>query len=246
MSRLFDDGSNEYLEIDSSPVASEPFTLACWFYSDNIADRQSLICLADKDVADNYHSLRANGTGAGDPISALSYDGDSERASTSTGYSANTWHHACGVWAADNDRRAYIDGGSKGTNSNNQNVSGIDRISIGRNGDSTPANYMSGRIAEAAIWSAALTDAEVAILAKGYSPLFVRPQSLVAYWPLIRDEDQDRVGGYDLTAYNTPSIAVHLPMIYPAAPQYGVSTATGVSIPVITARKMLCGGLGGL
>ena len=54
------------------------------------------------------------------------------------------------------------------------------------------------------------------MLARGYSPLFVRPQNLVAYWPLIRDEDQDRVGGYDMAAYNTPSVAAHPPIIYSA------------------------------
>jgi hypothetical protein len=78
---------------------------------------------------------------------------------------------------------------------------------------------MSGSIAEAAIWNVALTDAKVAILAAGFSPLFVDPQSLVAYWPLVRDTDDDVVGGYDMTAYNTPTVASHPPKIfYPVSP----------------------------
>jgi hypothetical protein len=56
------------------------------------------------------------------------------------------------------------------------------------------------------------------MLAAGFSPLFVRPQSLVAYWPLIRDNDNDIVGGYDMTAYNTPTVAAHPPVIYPVSP----------------------------
>jgi len=73
-------------------------------------------------------------------------------------------------------------------------------------------------LAEAGLWDAALTDAEVAILGVGYSPLFVRPQSLVAYWPLVRDA-KDRVGGYDLTAGGGPVVAAHPRIIYPS-PQF--------------------------
>jgi hypothetical protein len=67
-----------------------------------------------------------------------------------------------------------------------------------------------------AIWSAALTDAEAAILALGISPLLVRPASLAAYWPMIRDTDRDLVGDYHWTPYNSPTIATHPPKIrYP-------------------------------
>ena len=88
---------------------------------------------------------------------------------------------------------------------------------------------MDGRIAEAAIWNVELTDAEVAILGKGFSPPFIRPESLVFYAPLIRDEDDDRVGGLSLTAYNTPTIASHPPIIYPAPPF--LSFPTGAAPP---------------
>jgi hypothetical protein len=38
----------------------------------------------------------------------------------------------------------------------------------------------------------------------------------VAYWPLIRDTDDDIVGGYSLTANGGPTIAVHPPVLYAA------------------------------
>lgn len=43
---------------------------------------------------------------------------------------------------------------------------------------------MEGDISEVGYWNVALTDADVAVLAKGVSPLLVRPEGLVAYWSL--------------------------------------------------------------
>lgn len=227
MARLFDDGSSEYLEVDSTPLSAWPVTMACWFYNDSIALRQALICVTDVLQGDRYFALLADGSEGGDPVDAWARYDSSEHCFTSAGYSASTWHHATGVWASNTERYSYLDGGNKGTDVDSVAFPPVDRVSIGRLGDSSPSNYISGRIAEAAIWTAALTDAEVASLAAGFSPLLVRPQSLVAYWPLIRDEDQDRVGGYDLTAYNTPSIAAHPPIIYPAPPIFVAAPTAG-------------------
>ncbi len=46
-------------------------------------------------------------------------------------------------------------------------------------------SYMSDSSVEEANWNVALTDAEVAALASGVSPLLVRPENLVRYRPLI-------------------------------------------------------------
>jgi len=216
MARLFDDGSSEYCEIDSAVVSSEPFSMACWFYSDDIVNRQAAMCICDKDVTHQYHVLRLEANDTGDPLIALSWDGSTNEAKTTSGYSANTWHHGCGVWAASNDRRAYLDGENKGTNSNSASISNLDRISVGRAGDSTPGYYMSGRLCECVVYDVALSDTEVAWLAAKYSPLFVRPDHIKAYWAFSID-DQDWMGDYDLSPQNTPSWAAHVPgMIYPA------------------------------
>lgn len=216
MSRLFDDGANQYLKVDSALVTTEPFTLACWFYSDDDTNDQTLISIADKDATQPYHSLQIRGDDVDDPLRATTFDGTSAYAVSTSGYTANTWHHACGIWAAANDRRVYIDGAGKGTSAVNKATAGHNSCAIGVSADSTPTRYLSGRIAEAGIWNIALTDDEVAVLAKGYSPLFVRPQNLVAYYRLIQDEDQDCVGGYDMTPFNAPTIKPHPPVLYPA------------------------------
>lgn len=199
MARTFVAASSQYLEADVALVAAEPVTMACWFNSDDVTIRQSLMWVGDKDVVTEYHDLTCDGATAGDPVRAGSENAG--RSSTTTGYSANTWHHAAGVWVNDSERSSYIDGGSKGTNSTLRTVTGLDRTSIGRYGDSSPSDYMSGLIAEAALWTVALSDAEILVLALGVSPLLVQPGSLAGYWPLLGrvSPEIDYFGGTDLT-----------------------------------------------
>ena len=236
MSRLFQAAGTEYLMTETPVLSVAPITMACWFKTYDITTGYCLMAIVDKSEDSVHFRLCARGDVAGDPIRALAAgSGTSSVAITSSGYSANTWHHACGVFVSPTVRYAYLDGGSKGTSSTASIVpANLDRTSIGALMRATPALYLEGQIAEAAIWQGELTDAEAAILAKGFSPLFIRPQNLVAYWPLIRDTDEDKVGGFDMTAYNDPSVLPHPRIIYPS-PVHSVfksSAVAGLSIPI--------------
>lgn len=218
MARLFDDGASEYLESSATPISATPVTLGAWVYTDDVnQDDQTAITIQDTASGANFLSLTTRIGGPGLAVRAYSKQGE-DSAYSSVGLTQDTWHHICAVFAATNSRIAYLDGGNSGSNAGVSTDTGFDTVAIGARRDSSPGEYWSGRIAEAAIWNVALTVNEVGILALGYSPLFVRPQSLVSYWSLIRDEDQDRVGGYDMAAYNTPGIAPHAPVYYPVSP----------------------------
>ena len=67
-------------------------------------------------------------------------------------------------------------------------------------------------MAEIGIWSAALSAAEIASLAKGMTCDKVRPQSLVFYAPLVRDLI-DQKGGLTITNNNGATVAAH-PRVY--------------------------------
>ena len=222
MARLFDDAQSEYLD-GTPPVVEIPCTMACWANNDLDSDRDFFALWNVSDT--NYCILAFNSSGGGDHLRSFQKGADAAAITpcvVGDVWPLNEWHHACGVFSATNARSVFFDGGNKGTDATEVGATdGFSTVEIGR----FSTSYWSGMIAEAAIWNVALTDAEVAILAKGYSPLFVRPQSLVAYWPLIRDEDQDRVGGYDLTPVNGPSIAVHPPVIYPAPRAFYMAAA---------------------
>lgn len=214
MARSFDTALDQYLEIDSTPVTAVPFTFACWAFAASDMGNVMMF-IGDKDVAADWWVLARNS--ANDRAGFRCRDTASADANSTNGsFPVDTWLHICGVATASNDRDIYVNAGNSGNDNTDLTPDGADRVSIGRFGDSSPGSEWDGYIAEAAIWNVALTVSEVGILAKGFSPLFVRPQSLVAYWPLIRDENQDRVGGYDLTAFNAPTIVAHPPVIYPA------------------------------
>ena len=130
-----------------------------------------------------------------------------------SGYTINTWHHAGGVFATSTSRTAYIDGVAGSANTTSTTQAGLDNTTIGYLDIDSNFNFMSGRIAEAAIWNVVLTSDEMAVLAKGYSPLFVRPESLVGYWPLRGrySPEIDVVGAADMTV--TGAVAADHPRI---------------------------------
>lgn len=224
MAVSFDDAVPNYLEVQDTPITAPPFTMACWAQTDDVNIVETMMSIASSSAPYDRHMLWLENA-AGDPVCVMT----GHSAKTTTGVTVNVPFHACGVWAAVNDRRAYINGGSKGTDNWSEAPSGIDRVAIGRLCDSTPSSYWSGKIWEAAIWDIALMDEEVAILAKGFSPLFVRPQNLVAYWPLHKTHGFeyppgriDRVGGYHFTnASGYPSDDEHGKILYP----------TGIFVP---------------
>ena len=220
MSRAFVSSSSQYLAVvGTPPVIDVPVTLACWMYCTQDTATQGLMGICDESAPNGYIGISVLGDEEGDPVRAFQYGKTGSKyayADSTIAYSANTWQHVCGVLAGDADRSVYLDGGNKGTDATDAvDVSTWDVISIAGMRDSSPGYYFDGRICEAAVWNVALSDAEAAILAKGFSPLFVRPANLVAYCPLIRT-DQDWAGGYNMTAYNSPTFGDHAPkVIYP-------------------------------
>jgi len=214
---LFDDASSEYLEYAAALVSEPPLTMASWFRAQSDSVGSVLVCISKPESFNTYYALHFAGELTGDPVIAVTRcEGSPKYATTTTGYTVDTWHHACGVWAATDDRRAYIDGGSRGVEHTPASPTGLSATAIGRLTRSTPSNYMNGDIACPAVWDAALTDDEVAALATGIWPPLIRPESLVAFWPLYNVNDmRDIKGGYNLTAYNTPTTAENPRILMP-------------------------------
>jgi hypothetical protein len=237
MALLFDNSNTEYMIVLSAIRTSTPLSMACWFKSDDLTAGQSLMSIANNNSDVHYHALSIRGDAVGDRLRAATRSNIGYvYAQSAVPYSADTWHHACGVWASSSDRRVYLDGGNKGTNNSYRTPTGLNRTAVGVLCRQNKFLYMSGHIAEAAIWSVALTDGEAAILAAGYSPLFVRPQSLVVYWPMVRKlgtgQSIELIQGKQLLVGIAPDNGVHCPVRYPAARQLH-SVQLGVPLPII-------------
>lgn len=176
-SRRFN-GTSAFLECSSAPVAVTPLTMACWFNVGDLTSPHTLISISDTGVANRF-GLFANGFVAGDPISAFT---GSASAATTTSYRTNTWQHACGVFVSKDARHAYLDGGSKGTDTTDRTPVSPDRVTIGARYSTSPGAFCIGSIAWPAIWNAALSDADVYALAMGAHPTTIHPHNLVAFW----------------------------------------------------------------
>lgn len=212
MSLRFSAVSSQYLENSSAVLTGVTLTMCCWAKFIGAFADQTLMSLTDNSVLDNYHALMMQGGGT-DEIRARTRAGGTADAVTSAGVSVGPWHHCAGVWIGAASRAAFLDGANKGTDVTSQTPTGINTTAIGRLSASTPGIHADANIAEAAIWNVALTDAEIAQLALGISPLLIRPTALVAYWP-IYNGGADSIGSFNLTAFNGPTLSDdHAPLL---------------------------------
>ncbi len=223
-------GSNVHIETSSAPVTAAPLSVAAWFKIDDLTHVGAILGIGDASTGNNLWGLDAAGTVAGDPLRFFSFDTSFSSADSTIAYTADVWHHACGVELSASSRAVYLDGGSKGTNTDTRSPDDADEVQIGQYARSTGDGDLLGDVAEAAIWNVALTDAEALILSKGYSPLFVRPESLVFYMPLIRDI-YDVIGAIGFTDVST-TLTDHPAIIYPGRAQIGLDTAAAVAAPI--------------
>ena len=116
MARLFDAGSTEYLTRNQAVLSGVPLALVAWFSSDDLTIAQTIMSISDVSVQADYHRLIFGGNLGGDPITAQTCQATCARALSSTGCLANTWYHGCALFVSATDRRALLNGGSKGTN----------------------------------------------------------------------------------------------------------------------------------
>lgn len=234
MSVTFDSASSEYLEY-TAPVTATPFTISLWFKVPNITADHELFQIQDASVASHRWAIQADGSRAGDPLAFYIQQGSGTTtgAFTSTGYSANTWHHAFAVATSATDRKVYLDNAGEGTNTTSLTPINIDLLSIGALRDSTPV-YGDGLVAEVGVWNAALDSTARAALAAGARPSSIEPASLVFYAPLKSStyagihEEAATVGGTPvLSADDHPTVSYpNLKMILPDGRMFMTGAAT--------------------
>lgn len=215
--RNFADTTSQHLLHNAAVAGTLPITFACWFKSDDGTTAQTLMAVGSNSSL-NYLALQARGDSGGDPLNViLRSPSGIDAAATTSGFTPGTWHHAMGVFEDNggSDLTVYIDGSNMGTSSlpGKAAPTGMDRTYIGvTDVGAGLLRYMSGAIAYPAIYNAALTAADAALFYAGMPACRVRPDALVAWWPLINnDSDRDWWGGSDLTAVNSPTYAADGP-----------------------------------
>jgi hypothetical protein len=212
MAYEFASSSSQYLNTSSTPVTGTPITIAAWFYPTTNAS--GTICSIGATSGTNRQQLFYDATGAGQSRVAANSVDNSGQSESSINFvvTLNTWQHSVGVFTSSTERLAYHNGVAGTVNTVSRNPSGLNTITIGGRWNTTIGGLVTGRIAEVGIWSAALTAAEIASLAKGMTCDKVRPQSLVFYAPLVRNLI-DQKGGRTITNNNGATVATH-PRVY--------------------------------
>jgi hypothetical protein len=129
---------------------------------------------------------------------------------------ADSWYHAAAVYSSPTSYSAFLNGKGKATGSTSRTPSGINNATIGLQKQASSGTPFNGSLAEVAVWNAALTDQEIAVLATGMPASAVRPQSLVFYLPLVR-ELVDLMGNAPFAKVGSPAAAEHCRIYGPCA-----------------------------
>ena len=213
MAYEFTAASNNYLTTASFPATPSPMTVACWARPTNLSAGRAAISVGTSAI--NYNDrIQLVILTTGIIRAAVVISGVVVQADTTQTLSVNTWAHIAGVFQTQSSRTPYLNGTAGTTNTTStDNHASSEFIILGARWDSGAlGQYFNGQLAEVGVWNIALTQPEIASLAKGMTCDKVRPQSLVFYAPLVRNL-QDVRGGLTITNNNTATVANH-PRVY--------------------------------
>lgn len=162
-----------------------PATVMAWVYPDAASNLMVPVTLGTT-TASNGWTLALHGDIAGDPVRFYNDGaGNYSWATAGSGFVAGSWQHIAGVWAANNSRSVFVNGGNKGTNTTSiaTDQATINRLAIGATYFTAPSYHMDGKIMDVRIYRRALSDAEIAAYYRNPWDLFAPTQQ----WWIVPD-----------------------------------------------------------
>ncbi len=190
----------------------QPLTLGIWVKKTDWTATGAYNMMLSEDFLDLNSSLATYNGNTVDHIRAISIDSGAATASAQKTFSSasvhdSTWVCVVGVFTSDTDRKIYIkDSTQTASNTTSTIVAAIlDSITVGSAANGNAPTL--GLIAEAAIWSVALSTSDIdAYCGRTVTALkasCVNQVNLLGYWPLDTDQtthtDQSGNGGPSLT-----------------------------------------------
>ena len=175
--------------IDTNLVSRDgPFTLAAWVNGDQAG--AFTMGIGDRDTANNFHRIRASSN----DLIVDTFNGTLGTATASGAFPLNTDILVAGVWRSAADRRIYVNGIEKASNTTSLALAAdLDRITIGTTPDSTPFGATNGIIFHAVLYNKALNDSENFALWHpdarwdlSWQPRVMVPGFVVAAGPAVR------------------------------------------------------------
>lgn len=209
-------GSSQYMAYGAALITAVPYAISAIFNGSSYAATRSGIAGVYKSSGTtNFFWINANST----PRFELSVPNITQT-TVAVNLSTGVWYVGTGTSASATSRAAYLNGANKATNATNVTPTGLDTTRIALWLYPGQTYYFTGSLADVAFWNAVLTDQEAASLGAKFSPLLVRPVSIVGYYPLGGAitpplSTRDVCKQANMTAYNTPTAADHPKTIYP-------------------------------
>ena len=204
MARGAIDNTN-YLGLSSWPVTGLPFSISMWL---NVASYnfERPLNLTHSTLYHEFNLLFVSGP----LVVAQTRNALSGTSSSSGGATppTNTWFQVGGIWRSGDAYRNHYVNGSPGTaNTDSRSVTATSpspAIMVGFASSSI-------QIADFAVWNVDIGDDSMASLGQGFSAHLVRPDGLVAYAPLVRENTELKSGL--ITETGSVGVQNHPPII---------------------------------
>lgn len=232
----------DYLDRAGAVVTAVPLSMSIWFRTTSLAASQTVLSVGISGTENHRFSLSLNTSGS---VRADTRDGSgSDSAFSGSAISINVWCHGLAVFAANNSRIAYANGGSAGNNTANRIPVGVNYTLVGKKADGTQG--FVGQYQMPVFWNAALTADDAAALYAGVSPLEIRRAALAQANPWLGYNEADPIGGTVFTVHGTSAGVLEPPAVWnrsrkayflplAAAPALGFNVAPAVSSTTTTA-----------
>ena len=196
--------ADAYLILNSAVATSPPLTIVGWFRSNT---DHGIICSINAGPGQggqDWYSLYITDPGK---LAAQAQQGLTTKSSeTSSTVNDAEWHHGAAVFTTTSSRTVYLDGvaATTSTGSVNPNNHGLlNETTLYARYENFASEYLrgfTGCLAEVAVYSSALSDADIRSLASGETPDNVSSDSLIFYAPLADNSTKaTNTIGTDLT-----------------------------------------------
>jgi hypothetical protein len=213
-------GSGNFLRYAGAPLTAAPLSFGCWYKqkSGGSGNQKILGIFNSAATTTDRDQLALQNNGSNACILKVCDAAGGTNATATANFVNGQWAHVLAVYASATSYSCYINGGNKGSGSTSRIPNSLDRVSCGRQDSAAGAQPINSDslVAEAALWNVALSDADAAALAAGYSPLAIQPAALIAYWPLIGDASPeiDKVAAQNFTIQGSLAKDDHPPLPY--------------------------------
>lgn len=250
--------NDDWLENTTAVLTAVPIGMFAWVNPADVTSYQTPLLIGGS-VGNDWFVLGLWGHVAGDAVTAYVGSGGTgeANASSTVGFTANTWQAAHAGFYSNTSRAAGLNGGNVGTNTTSMTptAGNLNRTSVGFRVGGTTYGPLNGQVAEAAIWDLTDWGADAAsrrtafeaiwpALAAGYAPTHW-PRGLRFYAPLHGNAspEPDYAGGRSLTVNGAIAKADHPRIIYPTGLEVAHKAGGGGPPPAGNRRRrvLLCG-----